>query len=141
MGHRQKDRWLRGIATGEAVFSESISEKNAGSSFKAMTSTATRHGGDWLITGRKTHVNLGADCDVTLFYAIAEEGLTSFLVDMSLPGIESGLEAAAATGAALGLNVLVRGQRDNGSGFIYFDTRNEAGVVLLARQSTTADMT
>ena len=64
MGHRQKDRWLRGIATGEAVFSESISEKNAGSSFKAMTSTATRHGGDWLITGRKTHVNLGADCDV-----------------------------------------------------------------------------
>ena len=30
----QKDRWLRGIATGELVFSESISEKNAGSSFK-----------------------------------------------------------------------------------------------------------
>ena len=50
-------------------------------------STATRDGGDWLLTGGKTHVNLGADCDVTLFYAIAEEGLTSFLVDMSLPGI------------------------------------------------------
>ena len=47
----QKDRWLRGIATGEAVFSESISEKNAGSSFKAMESTATREGGDWLLTG------------------------------------------------------------------------------------------
>ena len=85
----QKDRWLRGIATGEAVFSESISEKNAGSSFKAMTATATRDGGDWLLTGRKTHVNLGADCDVTLFYAVAEEGLTSFLVDMSLPGIRT----------------------------------------------------
>jgi len=85
----QKDRWLRGIATGEAVFSESISEKNAGSSFKAMESTATRDGGDWLLTGSKTHVNLGADCDVTLFYAIAEEGLTSFLVDMSLPGIQT----------------------------------------------------
>ena len=85
----QKDRWLRGIATGEAVFSESISEKNAGSSFKAMKATATRDGGDWLLTGSKTHVNLGADCDVTLFYAIAEEGLTSFLVDMSLPGIRT----------------------------------------------------
>jgi alkylation response protein AidB-like acyl-CoA dehydrogenase len=83
----QKDRWLRGIATGDAVFSESISEKNAGSSFKAMKSTAVRDGGDWLLTGSKTHVNLGADCDVTLFYAIAPEGLTSFLVDMSLPGI------------------------------------------------------
>jgi alkylation response protein AidB-like acyl-CoA dehydrogenase len=85
----QKDRWLRGIATGEVVFSECISEKNAGSSFKAMKSTATRDGGDWLLTGSKTHINLGADCDVTLFYAMAEEGLTSFLVDMRLPGIKT----------------------------------------------------
>ncbi|MDT4933886.1 MAG: hypothetical protein QOK11_1778, partial [Pseudonocardiales bacterium] len=85
----QKDRWLRGIATGEQVFSESISEKHAGSSFKTMKSTAVRDRGDWLLTGNKTHVNLGADCDVTLFYAIAEEGLTSFLVDMTLPGIST----------------------------------------------------
>ncbi|HEY2985879.1 MAG TPA: acyl-CoA dehydrogenase family protein [Jatrophihabitantaceae bacterium] len=85
----QKDRWLRGIATGEIVFSESISEKNAGSSFKAMKSTAVRDGGDWLLTGSKTHINLGADCDVTLFYAMAPEGLTSFLVDMTLPGIRT----------------------------------------------------
>jgi alkylation response protein AidB-like acyl-CoA dehydrogenase len=83
----QKEQWLRGIATGEAVFSESISEKNAGSSFKTMKSSAVRDGGDWLLTGSKTHINLGADCDVTLFYAVAEEGLTTFLVDMSLPGI------------------------------------------------------
>ena len=85
----QKDRWLRGIATGEIVFSESISEKNAGSSLKAMKSTAVRDGGDWLLTGSKTHINLGADCDVTLFYAMAPEGLTSFLVDMTLPGIRT----------------------------------------------------
>src|SRR6202044_521849 len=83
----QKQRWLRGIATGELVFSESISEKYAGSSFKTMKSTAVRDGSDWLLTGSKTHVNLGADADVTLFYGIAEEGLTSFLVDMRLPGI------------------------------------------------------
>jgi alkylation response protein AidB-like acyl-CoA dehydrogenase len=85
----QKDRWLRPIATGEAVFSESISEHNAGSSFKGMESTATRDGGDWLLTGSKTHVNLGADSDVTVFYAVAEEGLTSFLVDMTRPGIDT----------------------------------------------------
>jgi alkylation response protein AidB-like acyl-CoA dehydrogenase len=85
----QKEQWLRGIATGELVFSESISEKYAGSSFKTMQSTAVRDGSDWLLTGSKTHVNLGADCDVTLFYAIAEEGLTSFLVDMTLPGIST----------------------------------------------------
>src|SRR3954453_1259982 len=85
----QKDRWLRGIATGEIVFSECISEKNAGSSFKAMKSTAVRDGGDWLLTGSKTHINLGADCDVPLFYALADEGLTCFLVDMTTPGIRT----------------------------------------------------
>lgn len=85
----QKQQWLRGIATGEIVFSECISEKNAGSSFKAMRSTAVRDGSDWILSGGKTHINLGADCDVTLFYAIAEEGLTCFLVDMTLPGIRT----------------------------------------------------
>ena len=85
----QKGRWLRGIADGTLVFSESISERNAGSSFKSMQATATRDGSDWILTGSKTHVNMGADCDVTLFYAVAEQGLTSFLVDMSLPGIST----------------------------------------------------
>jgi alkylation response protein AidB-like acyl-CoA dehydrogenase len=87
----QKEQWLRGIATGTLVFSESISEKYAGSSFKAMKSTAVRDGSDWILTGNKTHVNLGADSDVTLFYAVAEEGLTSFLVDMTLPGISTAI--------------------------------------------------
>ncbi|MHA3700858.1 acyl-CoA dehydrogenase family protein [Jatrophihabitans sp. YIM 134969] len=86
---QQKARYLRGIATGEIVFSECISEKNAGSSFKEMKSTAVRDGDDWILTGSKTHINLGADCDVTLFYAVAEEGLTCFLVDMDSPGIRT----------------------------------------------------
>jgi alkylation response protein AidB-like acyl-CoA dehydrogenase len=85
----QKDRWLRGIATGSAVFSESISEKGAGSSFKLMSARATRDGDGWVLDGAKTHVNMGADCDVTVFYALAPEGLTSFLVDMRLPGIST----------------------------------------------------
>jgi len=85
----QKDRWLSRIAAGDAVFSESISEKGVGSSLKAMKATATQEGSDWVLNGSKTHVNLGADCDVTIFYAMTEVGLTSFLVDMSLPGISA----------------------------------------------------
>jgi methylmalonyl-CoA/ethylmalonyl-CoA epimerase len=50
-------------------------------------------------------------------------------------GFESDLGAAAAAGASLGLDVLLSGQRENGSGFIYFDTLGEAGVVLLARKT------
>jgi catechol 2,3-dioxygenase-like lactoylglutathione lyase family enzyme len=50
-------------------------------------------------------------------------------------GFESDLDEAATAAASLGLNVLARGQRDNGSGFIYFDTADAAGVVLLARKT------
>jgi len=85
----QKERYLRPMATGELIFSESISEPGVGSSFKEMRATAVRDGDDWILTGRKTHVNLGADCDLTIVYAMAEEGLTSFLVDMDLPGIST----------------------------------------------------
>jgi catechol 2,3-dioxygenase-like lactoylglutathione lyase family enzyme len=50
-------------------------------------------------------------------------------------GFESDVDAAAQQGEALGLDVLMRGQRPNGSGFVYFDTFDEAGVVLMARKT------
>ncbi len=85
----QRTRYLPGIARGELIFSESISEPGVGSSLKLMRTTARRDGSDWIINGRKTHVNLGHESNVTIVYAIAEEGLTSFLVDMDLPGVSS----------------------------------------------------
>jgi methylmalonyl-CoA/ethylmalonyl-CoA epimerase len=50
-------------------------------------------------------------------------------------GFESDVDAAVTQGAALGLDVIMRGQRDNGSGFVYFDTLDRAGVVLMARKT------
>lgn len=85
----QKQRYLPGITAGTIIFSESISEPGVGSSFKAMRSTARRSNGGWLLNGKKTHVNLGAESHVTAFYAIAEEGLTSFLVDMNTAGVSA----------------------------------------------------
>jgi alkylation response protein AidB-like acyl-CoA dehydrogenase len=85
----QRDRYLRGIATGELIFSESISEPGAGSSFKSIRAGAVRDGSDWVISGRKTHVNLGAESDVTLVYANTSEGLTAFLVDCDSPGFSA----------------------------------------------------
>ncbi len=38
-------------------------------------------------------------------------------------------------GTELGLDVLMRGQRPDGSGFAYFDTVDQAGVVLMARKT------
>jgi catechol 2,3-dioxygenase-like lactoylglutathione lyase family enzyme len=47
-------------------------------------------------------------------------------------------DAGDAQAAALGVAPLMRGRRDNGSGFTYFDTAERAGVVLEIRQSPPA---
>jgi catechol 2,3-dioxygenase-like lactoylglutathione lyase family enzyme len=44
-------------------------------------------------------------------------------------------DEAEAAGRALGLEVIARGSRADRSGFCYFDTRGEAGVVLEIRKS------
>ena len=85
----QKEKYLGPIARGDSIFSESISEPGIGSSLKLMKTKAVKDGGDYLISGAKTHVNLGSQSDVTLVYAIAEEGLTGFFVDMSMAGVSS----------------------------------------------------
>jgi alkylation response protein AidB-like acyl-CoA dehydrogenase len=85
----QKDRYLGPMARGELIFSESISEPGVGSSLKLMEATATPDGDDWILDGTKCHVNLGHQSELTLFYAIAPEGLTAFLVDTDLPGFSS----------------------------------------------------
>lgn len=42
-------------------------------------------------------------------------------------------DAAQAQAAALGLTVLMRGRRANGTGFTYYDSAESAGVTLLTR--------
>lgn len=44
-------------------------------------------------------------------------------------------DAAEARGRALDLSVIARGKRMDGSGFCYFDTRENAGIVLEIRKS------
>lgn len=83
----QLERYLGPIARGELVFSESISEPGAGSSLKKMESFAKQDGSDWILNGRKKHVNLGAQCEVTMVFAMTDAGLSTFLVDMDTPGV------------------------------------------------------
>ena len=85
----QTEKYLGPIARGEMIFSESISEPGVGSSLKLMRASLRRDGGDWVLNGQKTHVNLGHQSQVTLVFAMAEEGLTSILVDMDRPGVSS----------------------------------------------------
>ena len=83
----QQAKYLPGMVAGTLVFSESISERGAASSLKKLKATARRSGDDWIINAAKIHINLGKESHVSLVYAMAEEGLTAFLVDTDLPGV------------------------------------------------------
>ena len=48
-------------------------------------------------------------------------------------------DASDAEAVASGLGVLMRGRREDGSGFTYFDTVERAGVTLEIRQSPPAE--
>lgn len=50
-------------------------------------------------------------------------------------GFESDVGTAIERAAGFGLDVLMRGRRQDGSGFAYFDTLDRTGVVLLARKT------
>jgi len=50
-------------------------------------------------------------------------------------GFEAEIDTAVADAAEVGLDVLMRGQRPDGSGFVYFDTLDAAGVVLMNRKT------
>ncbi len=50
-------------------------------------------------------------------------------------GFEHDVNDAVAAATSLDMAVLMRGQRADGSGFVYFDTQDGAGVVLETRKS------
>lgn len=51
---------------------------------------------------------------------------------------ETDIDTADTAEETRGLEVLMRGRRDNGSGFTYFDTQAKAGIVLAIRKSPPA---
>jgi methylmalonyl-CoA/ethylmalonyl-CoA epimerase len=53
-------------------------------------------------------------------------------------GFEHDVNDAVAVATSLDMTVLMRGQRPDGSGFVYFDTQDGAGVVLEARKSSAS---
>jgi methylmalonyl-CoA/ethylmalonyl-CoA epimerase len=50
-------------------------------------------------------------------------------------GFEHDVSDAVTQATALGMTALMRGQRPDGSGFVYFDTQDRAGVILETRKS------
>jgi alkylation response protein AidB-like acyl-CoA dehydrogenase len=92
----QKDRWLRALATGQALGAFALSEANAGTDAANQQTTAVRAGdgqaGVYKISGRKVWVANAEAAQVAIVFAstrpgLRAQGVTAFLVPMDTPGI------------------------------------------------------
>ena len=84
-------RYLPEVAAGRRIAAFALSERNAGSDVSAMTTTARRDGGDYVIDGEKTWIsNAGIADHYVVFCRMPEAGeraFGAFMVDADTRGL------------------------------------------------------
>ena len=91
----QKQKYLKDVASGEAVGAYSLTEPMSGSDAGTMRSRAVREGDHYLINGRKSWVTSAPVADYILLFTMTEpeeqhRGITAFLIDTDRPGFVRG---------------------------------------------------
>jgi alkylation response protein AidB-like acyl-CoA dehydrogenase len=88
----QRDRWLAELATKDALAGFALTEPDAGSDAAAIRSRAVRDGDVYVLNGRKQWCTNGGYAAVVMAMfrtgEVGAHGISAFLVDMSLPGVE-----------------------------------------------------
>jgi alkylation response protein AidB-like acyl-CoA dehydrogenase len=87
----QKDRWLRPLATGEAVGSFGLTEPQAGSDASNLRTRAVKKGDRYIINGSKQFISNASHPGCAVLFAVTDpsagkRGLSCFVVDKAMPG-------------------------------------------------------
>lgn len=90
---RQKQDYLTKVASGAAIAAFALSEPDAGSDVAAMQCEAVLDGDDYILNGEKTWISNGGIADFYVLFARTGEapgarGISAFIVDATLPGLE-----------------------------------------------------
>ena len=90
----QQDRFLGPTRRAEITWCQLFSEPEAGSDLASLRTRAVRADGGWLLEGQKVWTSLARQADRAICLARTDpdapkhEGITYFLVDMHMPGID-----------------------------------------------------
>jgi len=89
----QKERWLRPLATGEAMGAWALTEPGSGSDASDMDTTAERDGDEWVLNGTKQFITNANVAGSVLVKAVTEpgagyDGISTFIVDPEDDGFE-----------------------------------------------------
>ncbi len=88
----QKEKYLPGLADGSIIGVQAITEAEAGSDIYSMKAQAEKVEGGYLVNGAKKFITLGPKADLALVFAtldpeLGKWGVTSFFVEMDMPGL------------------------------------------------------
>ncbi len=91
----QLQTYARGVAEGRLFPCFALTEPGAGSDASAVMTSAVRDGDDWIINGRKCFITGAPIADFAIVFCKTDptkgnKGITTFLVDMNLPGVSCG---------------------------------------------------
>ena len=92
---RQKQSYLRAVASGQSIGAYSLTEPMSGSDAATMRSRAVRDGDVYRISGRKSWVSSAPKADFILLFTMTDpekghRGITAFLIDTKRAGFSLG---------------------------------------------------
>ena len=91
----QKHRWLPGMVSGEIIGAVAMTEPQAGSDLKAITTTAVRDGDEYVINGAKTFITNGINASLVIVVCktapeLGRKGVSLIVVDGEREGFRRG---------------------------------------------------
>jgi alkylation response protein AidB-like acyl-CoA dehydrogenase len=94
-GQHVRDRLLPGLAAGDLVAGNAMTEPDAGSDVGRLSTTAVPVDGGFRLNGTKSFVSNGPVADVFVTYAVTDPaaghwGISAFVVDADRPGLRVG---------------------------------------------------
>ena len=92
-----KEKYLPKLASGEFIGAYCLSEPEAGSDARGLTTTAEKKGDKWILNGTKNWISMGKNADVYVVFAqtnpeLKHKGIACFAIEKGTPGFEPGLK-------------------------------------------------
>src|ERR1700744_5634388 len=92
----QKQKYVRAIASGEAIGAYALTEPQSGSDASNMHTRAVKNAdGDWVINGKKSWITSGPVARYIVLFAVptpgmGARGVSAFIIDTKRPGFMAG---------------------------------------------------